>query len=67
MKIESEGIEIASFTLDYDGADEKYTKRFEIPKEISDVVNLRISFSGVNGEESARLCSPTKTVYLKRQ
>lgn len=66
MKIESEGVEIASFTLDYDGAEEKYTKRFEIPKEISDVVNLRISFSGVNGEESARLCSPTKTVYLKR-
>jgi len=66
MLIKSGNVVIASVTLAYDGPLEKYTQRFEIPAELSNNVDLRISFSGVDGAESAKLCSPTKTVYLKR-
>lgn len=57
---------LASKTLDYTGPDEKYTERFEIPMELTRLEDLRITFSGVEGKESARLCSPTKTVYVNK-
>lgn len=65
MVIRSGEVVIADVVLNYNGPLEKYTQRFEIPAELSKNVDLRISFSGKDGAESAKLCSPTKTVYLK--
>ncbi len=66
MVIKSGNTVIADVVLNYNGPLEKYTQRFEIPAELCGSEDLRISFSGKDGAESAKLCSPTKTVYLKR-
>lgn len=63
--IKSGDCEIASEILNYNGNEEKYSRSFEIPEKLCDKPQLRITFSGNAEQDSAHLCSPTKTVYLK--
>lgn len=55
---------IADFSLDYNGAGEKFTLRFDIPRELTDRQEnqrVRVKFAGgKSGESSARLCAPLK-------
>lgn len=56
---------IASVVLDYQGEQEKYELSFEIPENLAKNSEIRICFSGIDGKESAKLYSPTKTVCEK--
>ena len=55
---------IADFSLDYNGAGEKFTLCFDIPRELTDRQEnqrVRVKFAGgKSGEPSARLCAPLK-------
>ena len=44
--------------------DEKYSKSFELPKELTNGrKEVRITFSGANGKDSARLAAPVSTSW----
>ena len=58
------GTEIASVTLNYEGAAEKYTQRFAIPQQ-EEKKNMRITFSAPKSAPGARLCAPLKMVYQR--
>ena len=75
----SKQIEIANCNLDSSKCEnsagetsEKYELFWEIPEEVKNLVFdfegknvVRISFSGKNYEESARICAPANTFYFK--
>ena len=55
---------IADYTLSCDGDDEKFVKSFELPQSLTKgQKELRIEFSGKDGNESARLVAPVSTSW----
>ncbi|MCR4948537.1 MAG: glycoside hydrolase family 127 protein [Treponema sp.] len=55
---------IADYTLSYDGNDEKFIKSFELPATLTEGQNeIRITFTGKPGSESARLAAPVSTSW----
>lgn len=63
--IKAENTTIASTILNYSGTQEKYSRQFEIPSDLCSEPQLRICFSADEQNDSARLASPTKVIYLK--
>ena len=56
---------IADYTLACDGEDEKFIKSFELPATLTDGQNeIRITFTGKPGADSARLAAPVSTSWI---
>ena len=55
---------IADYTLSSDGNDEKFVKSFELPAALTEgQKEIRITFTGKPGSESARLAAPVSTSW----
>ncbi len=55
---------IADYTLSYDGNEEKFVKSFELPSTLTEgQKEIRITFTGNSGTESARLAAPVSTSW----
>ena len=64
IRITSGDTLIADFTLSCDGNDEKFVKSFELPAALTEGQNeIRITFTGKPGSESARLAAPVSTSW----